>query len=1212
MRTLVVFTLLTLLMRASFTQQQAKASADRPSPEATESTRDFSQEALIYQSIHTRISYENDGSGVRETRARLQVQTQSGLTHAGQLIFPYNAENETVELRSVRVVKPDGTVVPTGPENIQDLSSPVAQLAPIYSDARQKHVTVAGLSVGDTVEYDTVLTSKPLIPGQFWYSFLFQSQAIVLDEQLELNVPKSRLLKLKGPADVVPQVREEGDRRIYAWKTSNLTVPKPQELLKSFTIDVRRMLEGSRFVLPKRVSFSTFQTWTDLGNWYAALERERRAPTPAIRAQADKIVRGKVAEEEKARALYEWVTRNIRYVSLSFGLGRYQPHSAADVLTNRYGDCKDKTTLLEAFFGAEGIQANAALVNGMFNVDPDVPNLQSFDHVITVASVAGKEIWLDPTVTVVPYGYLLPQLRLQNALLTSDGPTAGMRKTPSDLPISRLYNVDVTGVVDEQGNLDAVINFSLRGDLEVLLRLYNAVLPPAQFNSFVLEAMTKGNRTSYGDSKFTDFRLDNPSDISEPLKGQFHFLGKLTYIDLKETSPVRLTEGVYSALSAKSSQIQWISREPSEGSAGPAQYLLSVAVTVPKAKFPGNEKPVAKQVTSEFGDYEYNSKWDRQTWRADWRLSLSGKAPSSRQNDYSKFQDAVHATLSAGRPKTEPSPSVSERVLVTKAEPATQPSPPSGSKAESLDQSPSPAHPLYLAARRAGNERQYANAAQLLEAAVAKDPNYKPAWNYLGWTYNNLRKYDKAEEALRKAIALDPSDSSAYNNLGQALAGQKKYEEAVTQYQKQIALNSRDQWAHENLGRVYVLLQQYEKAIPELETAASIKPDNPYVPYNLGLAYAKTGQPEKAAKSFKRSVDLEPVPGRWNSVAYQMALNNIDLDQAQKYSQLAIASSAKQMSATSLDHLTNDDIRLTSALAAYWDTFGWIQFQKGNLPEALKYIRSAWELHSAGEVSDHLAQIYGKQGHKEDAIRFYLFALASSQPFSDSRAHLAALLGTDSSIDSMIEKAKPQLKEARTVAVKNSRQAEGIAEFWVLLSPGPTVREVKFISGDEDLNQLHDDIQHTSFPDCFAEATDLHLVRKARLSCLSSSPSCSLFLNSTETVQPLDSSDVPVPSALLTRVQVDGTVLAGKIKSKVNPIYPDLARQAGIDGLVKLHAIISKDGTIQQLSVISGHPLLVQAALDAVRQWRYEPTLVNGQAVEVDTTIEVFFQLQKK
>jgi len=64
--------------------------------------------------------------------------------------------------------------------------------------------------------------------------------------------------------------------------------------------------------------------------------------------------------------------------------------------------------------------------------------------------------------------------------------------------------------------------------------------------------------------------------------------------------------------------------------------------------------------------------------------------------------------------------------------------------------------------------------------------------------------------------------------------------------------------------------------------------------------------------------------------------------------------------------------------------------------------------------------------------------------------------------------------------------------------------------------------------------------------------------------------------------------------------------------IVRLHAIIAKDGSILQLEVISGHPLLIQAALDAVRQWKYEPTLLNGQPVEVDTTIDVLFQLNKK
>jgi protein TonB len=93
---------------------------------------------------------------------------------------------------------------------------------------------------------------------------------------------------------------------------------------------------------------------------------------------------------------------------------------------------------------------------------------------------------------------------------------------------------------------------------------------------------------------------------------------------------------------------------------------------------------------------------------------------------------------------------------------------------------------------------------------------------------------------------------------------------------------------------------------------------------------------------------------------------------------------------------------------------------------------------------------------------------------------------------------------------------------------------------------------------------------------------------------------------------VGGTVRGTKIKFSVKPVYPPEARASGIEGTVRLHAIIAKDGSILQLEVISGHPLLIQAALDAVRQWKYEPTLLNGQPVEVDTTIDVLFQLNKK
>ena len=93
------------------------------------------------------------------------------------------------------------------------------------------------------------------------------------------------------------------------------------------------------------------------------------------------------------------------------------------------------------------------------------------------------------------------------------------------------------------------------------------------------------------------------------------------------------------------------------------------------------------------------------------------------------------------------------------------------------------------------------------------------------------------------------------------------------------------------------------------------------------------------------------------------------------------------------------------------------------------------------------------------------------------------------------------------------------------------------------------------------------------------------------------------------RIRVGGSVQSAKLAAQPKPIYPPLARQARIQGTVKLEADISKDGTIENLKVISGHPLLIQAALDAVKQWRYQPTLLNGVAVEVVTTIDVNFTL---
>jgi protein TonB len=108
----------------------------------------------------------------------------------------------------------------------------------------------------------------------------------------------------------------------------------------------------------------------------------------------------------------------------------------------------------------------------------------------------------------------------------------------------------------------------------------------------------------------------------------------------------------------------------------------------------------------------------------------------------------------------------------------------------------------------------------------------------------------------------------------------------------------------------------------------------------------------------------------------------------------------------------------------------------------------------------------------------------------------------------------------------------------------------------------------------------------------------------------ISSTPVAVPKvATPQRVRVSAGVTSGLLIRKVNPVYPPLARQARISGTVVLRAVIGKDGSIQNLSLVSGHPMLAPAAIDAVKQWKYKPYLLNGEPVEVDTEIQVNFTL---
>ena len=132
-----------------------------------------------------------------------------------------------------------------------------------------------------------------------------------------------------------------------------------------------------------RDSAQHIQELEEIGHWWSGLAQEREAPTPAIRAKADDLTRGASTWEEKARAIYSYVATHFRYISISLGTGRYQPHAADEVLSNEYGDCKDKHILLASLLAAAGIDAYPALINSARQIDPDVPSPGQLDHMVS-------------------------------------------------------------------------------------------------------------------------------------------------------------------------------------------------------------------------------------------------------------------------------------------------------------------------------------------------------------------------------------------------------------------------------------------------------------------------------------------------------------------------------------------------------------------------------------------------------------------------------------------------------------------------------------------------------------------------------------------------------------------------------------------------------------------------------------------------------------
>jgi tetratricopeptide (TPR) repeat protein len=1055
------FSLLTSLqsVRAQTSKETSKdkpATQSKPA-EAAPQKPDYSQEAIVVEQVSTTYRFEADGTGRRELNMRVKVQSDAGVERFGQLIFGYSSANEKLDMDYVRVRKADGTVVNAAATDVQDLTAPVAREAPIYTDLRQKHITVPGLRPGDTLEYHIVWTvHTPLAQNHFWAEHDFiKKGAIVLDDELTINIPSASKVKLKTEPGFEPTIKEQDGRRIYSWKHAQLK-PESEEAEKEKEGDEEDAGQPDPDEFHPDVQMTTFQSWDEVGQWYAALQRDRVVPDEKIKLKAEEIIKGRTTEKEKAQALYEYVAKNFRYVSLSLGTGRYQPHAAADVLVNQYGDCKDKHTLLASMLAAAGLRAYPVLMNSARKLDVDVPSPGQFDHVISAIPLGNETLWADTTAEIAPVGLLSPQLRNKKALMIPTSGPARLETTPAEPPFLSSELVTVEGTVDELGKISAHARLVLHGDSEMFMRFMFRRTPKANWKSLGFYLGMAGGVT--GD--VTDIKTTDPADLEKPFEVEFN-VTRNDFLDWSSKKiklelpfpPFNLSAGARKAGNKKPIEL-----------GPPIDISYSLKLTLP-SKYQ-MRLPLPLKVSRDYAEYAATYKLEGQTLLGQRTLRLRQREiPAERLQDYQAFAAAARSD--------------STQTLALETDVAGTPAIPDSVKTEDLMQ----------AAEAAANNDNYPVAEQLLRRVIEKEPKHKTARRNLGYVLTAQRKFPEAIAVLQEQTKINPFEDYAYNLLGRVYWLQQDYANAEQSFRKQIEVTPLNPTAHANLGQMLVDWRKYKEAVPELEQAISLAPEEELLHVSLGRAYLNLGEDEKSIKSFEEALKIDRSPLVLNDIAYYLAVKGVQLDKAQQYAESAVTSMANSLRNVEAANLTLDDLHNVAALAAYWDTLGWVYYQKGDLDAAEKYVKAAWLLQQHSEVGHHVGAIAEKRGNKAEAIRMYAQGAVADRVVPEPRESLLKLVSADG-IEKLLTTAKTELPAYNKIDVGPlgpEVKAQVEAEVYLVFTPDASrnaqVSEVKFIRGAESLKASVAQLKKVKYQLVFPDSSPTKIVRRGTLVC---------------------------------------------------------------------------------------------------------------------------------
>src|SRR5256712_2252963 len=317
------------------------------------------------------VRLEADGRGSRTYRQVVQILTREAAETWGEQSFSYVSGRERLTLNWVRVRTPTAEVISAQPAHQQESIAPVAQEAPVFSDAKVRRVSSGGMRPARLLDYsDTVETLKPGMPGDFQRGWRVTTGRLTRRSRYIVEVPANLDVRIKEVNLTFPRKTAEArGRQVYTWATADL--PKIER--EPFAADSNGIDQYIDVAAPVQ--------WADVARWYGGLSRDRYRMTPGLDSALGTVVTGARTLDDSLRALHRWVAQDFRYVSLSLGIGGFQPRRPAAVLETRYGDCKDKATLFITLAQRMGVRAYPVLLSSS-GIERDLPSALAFDHMI--------------------------------------------------------------------------------------------------------------------------------------------------------------------------------------------------------------------------------------------------------------------------------------------------------------------------------------------------------------------------------------------------------------------------------------------------------------------------------------------------------------------------------------------------------------------------------------------------------------------------------------------------------------------------------------------------------------------------------------------------------------------------------------------------------------------------------------------------------------